>query len=148
MLEDGFLLIALMALLALHPSGPLMVALAAAIPIAIAWSRITLHRPTRVDIDDEGVAFSAYGREHRFAWSDVERVKVRRFVIRDRVLVRIVPAEPLRGRYWLRDSLDGYPSILAKLEERARLMDRTGGPAGEIRAQLGRGRGPRRSNRA
>ena len=119
MVEDGFLLIALMALLALHPSGALMMALAAAIPAVIVWSRITLHRPTRVDIDEEGVAFGAYGREHRFAFRDVERIRVRRFVLRDRVLVRIVPAPALRGRYWLRDSLDGYAAILAKLDERA-----------------------------
>jgi hypothetical protein len=140
MLEDGFLLIALMALLALHPGGPLIVALAAAVPIAIAWSRLTLHRPTHVDIDDEGVVFRAYGREHRFAWSDVERVHVRRFVIRDRVLVRIAPARPLRGRYWLRDSLDGYPSILAQLEERARFASRASGLTKEVRTQPGRGR--------
>jgi hypothetical protein len=97
-------------------------ALAAAVPAVIVWSRLTLHRPTRVHIDEEGIAFGAYGREHRFAFRDVERILVRRFVLRDRVLVRIAPAPALRGRYWLRDSLDGYSAILAKLDERARWL--------------------------
>jgi hypothetical protein len=122
MLEDGFLLIALLALLALHPSGALLMALAAAIPAVVVWSRLTLHRPTRVDIDEEGIAFAAFGREHRFAFRDVECILVRRFVLRDRVLVRIAPAPALRGRYWLRDSLHGYAAILAKLDERAKWL--------------------------
>ena len=122
MVEDGFLVIALMALLALHPSGALLMALAAAVPAVVVWSRLTLHRPTRVDIDEEGVAFGAYGREHRFAFRDVERILVRRFVLRDRVLVRIAPAPALRGRYWLCDSLDDYAAILAKLDERAKWL--------------------------
>jgi hypothetical protein len=122
MVEDAFLLIALMALLAFHPSGALVLALAAAIPAVVVWSRLTLHRPTRVDIDEEGIAFGAHGREHRFAFRDVERILVRRFVLRDRVLVRIAPASALRGRYWLRDSLDGYAAILAKLDERAKWL--------------------------
>jgi hypothetical protein len=135
MLEDGFLLIALMALLALHPSGALVMAIAAAVPAVIVWSRLTLHRPTRVDIDEEGVAFGAYGREHRFAFRDIERILVRRFVLRDRVLVRIAPAPALRGRYWLRDSLDGYAAILAKLDERARSLRASPAPRGAGRPE-------------
>ena len=120
MVEDVALVLALMAVLGLHPHGPLAVALGAAIPAAIAWSLITLHLPSRVHVDPTGIAFAAYGREHRFAWGEIERIRVRRFIVGDRVLVRIAPSSPLRGRYWLIDSMDGYDQLVRALEERAR----------------------------
>jgi hypothetical protein len=122
MVEDFFLVLVLAGLLALYPGGALAVALAAAIPAVVGWSLLTLHRPTRVDIDDDGIAFSAYGRAHRFDWSRVERLHVRRFAVRDRVLVRISPAPPLSGRYWLLDSLEGYAPLVQTLEKRAKAL--------------------------
>jgi len=118
--QDLALALALGAVLALRPHGPLALALAAAIPATIAWSLLTLHLPSRVDVDHEGIVFSAYGREHRFAWRDVERIHVRRFMVRDRVLVRILPSSLLRGRYWLIDSIEGYDGLVWTLEERDR----------------------------
>ena len=120
MRQDVYLAAALAAVLTLHPEGLLAVALAVAIPITIAWSVLTLHLPSRVDTDDDGIVFSAYGREHRFAWRDIQRIHLRRFVVRDRVLVRIVPSSPLRGRYWLVDSLGGYEATVRTLEQRVR----------------------------
>ena len=120
MRQDVYLAAALAVVLALHPEGPLAVTLAVAIPVTIAWSVLTLHLPSRVDTDDDGIVFSAYGREHRFAWRDIRRIDVRRFVVQDRVLVRIVPSSPLRGRYWLLDSLGGYDATVRTLEQRGR----------------------------
>jgi hypothetical protein len=119
MRQDLYLVVALGAMLVLRSEGALAMTLAVAIPLAIGWSVVTLHLPSRVLIDDHGVVFSAYGREHRFAWRDVERVYVRRFVVRDRVLVRILPSPPLRGRYWLLDSMGGYDTAVRTLEQRA-----------------------------
>jgi hypothetical protein len=95
------------------------VALLAAIPIVLAWGAATLHMPARVDVDDDGVTFHRYGRAHRFAWQDVTRVRVRRFVVRDRVLVRIDPSGPWRGRYWLLDAIDGFDDLVRQLESRS-----------------------------
>ena len=118
--QDLYLAAALAAVLALHPEGALALALAAAIPVTIAWSVLTLHLPSRVVTDDDGIVFSAYGRAHRFAWRDIQRIHVRRFVVRDRVLVRILPSSPLRGRYWLLDSIGGYDAAVRTLEQRGR----------------------------
>jgi hypothetical protein len=118
--QDLYLVAALAAVLALHPEGALALALAAAIPVTIAWSVLTLHLPSRVVTDDDGIVFSAYGRAHRFAWRDIQRIHVRRFVVRDRVLVRILPSSPLRGRYWLLDSICGYDAAVKTLERRGR----------------------------
>jgi hypothetical protein len=118
--QDAVLVATLALLLALRPTGPLAIALAVAIPAVIGWGILTLHFPTRVEMDGEGIAFFGYGRVHRFAWSQIEHVRIRRFLVRDRVLVRIAPSSPLRGRYWLLDSLKGYDLLLGALEERSR----------------------------
>lgn len=116
--SDGFLVLALIVLLFTGPPRPLSLVLAAGIPIVLGWGILTLHFPARVEMDGDNIAFYGYGRVHRFAWHDVERVRVRRFLVRDRVLVRISPAPPFRGRYWLVDSIEGYDALVSALERR------------------------------
>jgi hypothetical protein len=116
--NDLLLASVLIALALLRPSGKLALALALAAPFVLAWGYLTLHFPSKVEIDDEGVAFFAYGRAHRYRWREVTRVHVRRFLVRDRVLVRILPGAPFRGRYWLLDSMQGYDALVATLEAR------------------------------
>ncbi len=91
------------------------------IPLVLAWGAATLHFPSRVDLDDDGIAFFHYARVHRFAWRDVARVRVRKFLVKDRVLVRIEPSSAWRGRYWLVDSLVGFDALVAALDARARV---------------------------
>ena len=87
-----------------------------AIAIVLAWGLVTLHFPSRVEIDEEGAVFERYGREHRFAWKDVTRVRVRRFLVRDRILVRVEPSGAWRGRYWILDSIGGFEGLVEELE--------------------------------
>ncbi len=99
-------------------AGSLSIVLSIAIPCVLAWGVVTLHYPRTVELDDEGITFGAYGISHRYAWSTV-RVHVRRFLVRDRVLVRLTPCPPWRGRYWILDAIDGYPKLLSELEKRS-----------------------------
>jgi hypothetical protein len=92
-----------------------------AIPIVLAWGVVTLHFPARLEIDDDGVRFARYGRTHRFAWKDVERVRVRRFLVKDRVLVRLEPSGGAwRGKYWILESIEGFDGVVGRLEGRGR----------------------------
>ncbi|HZU85246.1 MAG TPA: hypothetical protein VE987_20075, partial [Polyangiaceae bacterium] len=100
------------------PRSGLSAALLSAIPLVLGFGFATLHYPARVDVDAEGISFGRYGRVHRFAWRDVRHVHVRRFVIRDRVLVRISPSTPFRGRYWILDSIEGFADLLRAIEAR------------------------------
>jgi len=125
--QDVVLVIALA--LAIVSSGPLRAALLLAIPAALAWGLVTLHFPSAVVVDGAGIAFHRYGRVHRFAWADVEAVRVRRFLVRDRVLVRIAPSPPWRGRYWILDSIDGFDRLVAELEMRATSASAPASPA-------------------
>src|SRR5687767_11768936 len=119
-LEDAYLVLAIPLIVLLHPPAPLATVLLVAIPLVVAFRIVTLHFPSRVTLDDAHLVFFAYGRTHRFAWSEIERVHVRRFLVRDRVLVRITPAPPWRGRYWLTNGIDGYATLVAKLEDSGR----------------------------
>jgi hypothetical protein len=118
--QDAVLLlvIALAALGALPPA--LGHALLIAAPAALLWGIVTLHFPSAVTLDDEGVVFHRYGRAHRFAWRDVARVHVRRFLVQDRVMVRVTPAAPWRGRYWILESIEGYDELVRALQARSK----------------------------
>jgi hypothetical protein len=123
-LEDLLLVLALGVVLALRPAGALSGPLAAAIGLVLVWGVATLHVPSKVLVSDAGVSFSRYGRTHAFAWSDVARVRVRRFPVGDRVLVRLLPSPPWRGRYWVADGAAAYGDVVKELSR----MSRTGPP--------------------
>ena len=116
--QDIVLVLALVVLATGRPSA-FTVALGAGIVTVLAWGMATLHFPRRVTWDDAAITFSAHGRAHTFAWRDVAHVRVRRFLVRDRVLVRLLPSPPWRGRYWLLANMEGYEALVAELEARA-----------------------------
>lgn len=115
-LTDVVLVGVLFAIVLAQPKGTLFLALGVAIPLVLAWGFVTLHFPSKVEIDARGVTFHGYGRRHYFPWSEVRAVRVRRFVVRDRVLVRLSPSPPWRGRYWLLDSMQGFDALVKSLE--------------------------------
>ncbi len=118
-LQDVLLAAVLVALAALRPSGTFGVALAASAAVVLGWGALTLHFPAKVVLSLTGISFHRYGRAHRFAWEEVRAVRVRRFVVRDRVLVRIVPSAPWRGRYWILDGIEKFDELVRALEARA-----------------------------
>jgi hypothetical protein len=117
--QDVVLVAALVVLALGVPHAPLAAALFVAIPAALAWGIVSLHFPSRVEMSDDAITFHRYGRAHRFAWRDVARVRVRRFLVRDRVLVRLAPSSAWRGRYWILDSIEGFDALVRELERRA-----------------------------
>jgi hypothetical protein len=116
--QDVLLAITLAVLAFTSPYAMFSVALFFGIPLVLAFSIATLHFPSRVEIDDESISFARYGRVHRFAWRDIDCIRVRRFVMRDRVLVRIAPSTVFRGRYWILDSIERFSELLAAIETR------------------------------
>ena len=135
--EDGLLLALPVLCLVFRPVSPLWWGLAAGALLALAWNACTLHFPREILLDDEGISFRGYGREHRFLWASC-RVSVRRFLVKDRVLVRMTgrdgpfPLHALRGRYWLLDSIHGYDALVRELGARGALAD----PAPKTTASL------------
>jgi hypothetical protein len=117
LVAQDVLLVGVLAVLAWEGlPGKASVPLGLAILLVLGFGVATLHYPSRVDVDAEGIAFARYGRVHRFAWSEVERIRVRRFVVRDRVLVRISPASAFRGRYWILRSMERFVELVTAIE--------------------------------
>lgn len=117
--QDVLLGVAPAVLALFSPHATLTTALLLAIPLVFGFGIATLHYPSRVEIDDEGISFARYGRVHRFVWREIERIHIRRFLVRDRVLVRISPSRPFRGRYWIFDSIEGFTDLVRAIEARA-----------------------------
>lgn len=116
--QDILLAVVLAVALASGLRGGFAVALASSAAAALLWGVLSLHFPTRVTVDDEALVFHGYGRSHRFARRDVAAVLVRRFLVRDRVLLRVVErrgTRPWRGRYWVLDSIEGFDELVAAL---------------------------------
>jgi len=118
--QDALLVLALG--YAAYRGGPLGAVLGAAIVVTAAWGLVTLHYPSRVETTAEAISFSAYGRTHAFRWDELTRIHVRRFIVRDRVLVRLYPTTSWRGRYWLTDGLDGFDVLVRELEQRGKSL--------------------------
>jgi hypothetical protein len=116
-IEDAVLAAAIAVALAL--GGPFGLVFSLACVAVLSWGVATLHFPSKVEIGDDAIAFHAYGRSHVFAWNEIARIQVRRFLVKDRVLVRLHPTRPWRGRYWLTDAIDGYPELVREIERRA-----------------------------
>jgi hypothetical protein len=109
-------------LLLTHPSSTWFRLLTFASMFVVAWSVFTLHYPREVEVDEAGVHFRGYGREHSYAWNDCV-LRVKKFLVKDRVLVTVVQLTPRRTRsYWLVGNLSEFPALVKGLEERMRAI--------------------------
>jgi hypothetical protein len=93
--------------------------LAATGVVVLVFNVLTLHFPREIALDDDGIRFRAYGREHVYAWSAC-RLRVRRFLVRDRVLLRVEEVETGRShRYWLTTHLSDFDALLRAINQRS-----------------------------
>ena len=62
---------------------------------------VAIANPQTVEIDDEAIAFSAWGRTDRYLWNDVTSFRVREFPSAGKIYIRVNNSGLLRGRSWL-----------------------------------------------
>lgn len=75
---------------------------AAIISFYTAWETfVSLSNPSKVIVDADSITFCAYGKEHRYLWSEITRFKVKEFTGARKLFVRINEAGIFRGRYWI-----------------------------------------------
>lgn len=83
------------------PYGPLC-ALIAVVCVYTVWnSFVSLSNPEKVMIGDDFISFSAYGREHKYMFHEVEQFKIREFPSAGKMFIRINRSNVFKGRYWL-----------------------------------------------
>ena len=61
---------------------------------------IALAHPEAIDLDESGIALSSFGRTHAYAWSDVQRFRLKRLAS-GTLYLRINDGGLLKGRYWI-----------------------------------------------
>jgi hypothetical protein len=77
---------------------------------------LTLHFPHEVEITPGELVVRAYGRSRRYALGEVRPV-VRRFVVKDRALVRLRDAEGRsRGAHWFVSDVGDVDSMIEELQ--------------------------------
>ena len=135
--QDALLAAVFFVLLGWTPEGHLAavaVTLRVAIPLVLLWGVLTLHFPAHIEMDDRTLTFRRYGRQHAFDLHQVEFIRVRRFLVNDRVLIRIHPAPSWQGRYWLLRDLEGFDDLVRQLEGvgSQKRISQEGGKAGRV----------------
>lgn len=81
--------------------SPLWAGVGAVAAYTVWETFISLSNPGQVRMDEKGIVFRAYGREHRYSWDEITRFRVKEFTGARKLFIRINQAGFLRGRYWL-----------------------------------------------
>lgn len=88
------------------------------LPVLLLFEVFALNQPTKIIDDQEKISFHAFGQSHVFRWAELEYLKIKRFPLTSKILLRIGPNRFLRGRYWLfPKELSNGEELLAKLTE-------------------------------
>ncbi len=87
-----------------------------AVPILLLSSLVAMNQPKRITDDGETIIFHGFFQKHDYHWSEITFLRIRRFIMTDRVYIRIGNDRFWRGRYWLdTDSLSSSGELLEKL---------------------------------
>lgn len=81
---------------------PALWAAAAVISGYFVWETfISIANPSRVEVDEKGITFSAYKKSHHYDWSEIKKFKCKPLASGTKMFVRINEAGFLKGRYWV-----------------------------------------------
>lgn len=62
---------------------------------------LALSHPEKVITDNQSIEFSCFGRSHKYDFTQIQRINVRKTAFSKSIYVRINSAGLLKGRYWL-----------------------------------------------
>lgn len=98
-----------------NPQNFIYQSLVILLPVLLLFEVFALNQPTKIIDDQEKISFHAFGQSHAFRWADLDYLKIKKFPLTTKILLRIGPNRFLRGRYWL------FPKELSNGDE---LMDK------------------------
>lgn len=62
---------------------------------------ISIANPSKVEVDEKGITFSAYSKAHHYEWSEIRKFRCKPLASGTKMFVRINEAGIFRGRYWV-----------------------------------------------
>lgn len=62
---------------------------------------ISIANPSKVEVDEKGITFSAYKKSHHYDWAEVRKFKCKPLASGTKMFVRINEAGIFKGRYWV-----------------------------------------------
>lgn len=81
---------------------PVLWVAAAVVSGYFVWeSFVSIANPSVVSVDDQGITFSAYKRDHHYNWAEIKRFRCKPLASGTKMFVRVNEAGILRGRYWI-----------------------------------------------
>ena len=81
---------------------PLLWVAAAIVSGYFVWETfISIANPSKVEVDDKGITFSAYKKSHHYDWTEIKRFRCKPLASGTKMFVRINEAGIFRGRYWV-----------------------------------------------
>lgn len=97
-------------------NGPLQQLAVTIVPLLLISSLVAMNQPRLITDDGETLTFYGFFQKHEYKWSEIETIRIRSFILTDKVLVRIGKERLLSGRYWLdTDSLREARELMDKM---------------------------------
>lgn len=62
---------------------------------------ITVSNPQEVVIEEDAISFSAYGKTHRYLFSEITSLRVKELDLHKKLYLRINEGSLTKGRYWI-----------------------------------------------
>lgn len=82
--------------------SPILWLAAAVVSGYFVWETfVSIANPSKVEIDDKGITFSAYKKSHHYDWAEINKFKSKPLSSGTKMFVRINDAGIFRGRYWV-----------------------------------------------
>lgn len=89
------------------------------VPILLFFGVLGLSNPSKVEVTDEKIIFSAIGMSHVFNWNEVRSLKLKNYHYIGKMYVRVGNPTFLRGRYWISSNMNGYVELINILYEKS-----------------------------
>lgn len=99
-----------------NPQNLIYQSLVILLPVLLLFEVFALNQPTKIIDDQEKISFHAFGQSHAFRWAELDYLRIKKFPLTTKILLRIGPNRFLRGRYWLfPKELSNGDELMAKL---------------------------------
>lgn len=86
------------------------------VPVLLFSSLIAMNHPIKIVDDGKKLTFYGFYQQHEYNWSEIDYLRIRKFMMSDRIFLRIGKERVMGGRYWIDvDSMQGASELFKKM---------------------------------